>query len=252
MHDPGRSPSGDLQMAARVGWVGALERWLFPRGGYMGRYRFLAQYHASAGMYVLHLGGGWDRFGVAAPLSGARVLCVDLDRQAIRRHPGRWRVVGDGERLPLRSASCDLVLCEHVFEHFVRPARVVDDVARVLRPGGHLVFATPNRYGPVALLARVSPHALHAWWNRKRGAAAEDTFPTLYRLNTRSAIERECARAGLKRVSLDMIMEGAIYLRPIPPAYVAALVVCGVLARLGQTRGLWTSIVGCYRKEKAG
>jgi SAM-dependent methyltransferase len=47
--------------------------------------------------------------------------------------------VFDGERLPLADGEADLVWCKQVLEHVARPAPLLADVARVLRPGG--VFA---------------------------------------------------------------------------------------------------------------
>ena len=46
----------------------------------------------------------------------------------------------DGERLPFRDASFDLVLCDHGALSFADPHVAVPEAARVLRPGGRLVF----------------------------------------------------------------------------------------------------------------
>ena len=45
-------------------------------------------------------------------------------------------LVGDGHELPLRDASVGSILCSHVLEHVARPDRVIDEMHRVLRPGG--------------------------------------------------------------------------------------------------------------------
>jgi SAM-dependent methyltransferase len=55
-----------------------------------------------------------------------------------------WFVRGDGERLPLADASVDIVVFTEVIEHLVRPELAVWEIARVLRPGGHLVMTTNN------------------------------------------------------------------------------------------------------------
>lgn len=230
-------------------WIAALEAQLFPHPSYMDRYRSSARRYAARGMVVLHLGGGRDQSRVACILPDARVLCVDIDHEAVKEHPADWRIIADAARLPLKSASCNLVLCEHVFEHLTEPTAVIGEIARVLRLGGRMLFTTPNRYGYVALLGRLTPHRWHAWWNRKRGVADQDTFPTAYRLNTVRAIDRECIRAGLKREWAEMMEWAPIYLRPIPAAYVVGMLVFAVIARIRAARPLWTSIVGCYRKE---
>lgn len=52
-------------------------------------------------------------------------------------------VLGSLEALPFADASYDTILCNAVLEHVERCGRVVAELARVLRPGGHLVLAVP-------------------------------------------------------------------------------------------------------------
>lgn len=49
-------------------------------------------------------------------------------------------VVCDAERLPFASDSFDAVTCRIAAHHFPRPAAFVEEVARVLEPGGTLAF----------------------------------------------------------------------------------------------------------------
>lgn len=79
-----------------------------------------------------------------------QVAAVDYDpvtaRSALSRLDGDGAVVGcmDGARLALRSGTFDWVCSSHLIEHFAQPAWHVDEVARVLRPGGSAFFITPN------------------------------------------------------------------------------------------------------------
>ena len=57
----------------------------------------------------------------------------------------RWAVMrGDGEALPIAPGTVDVVVFSEVIEHLLRPERAVWELARVLRPGGHLVLTTNN------------------------------------------------------------------------------------------------------------
>lgn len=68
----------------------------------------------------------------------------------------------DLERAPLPwpDASMDVVTCNQVFEHLKNIWLPMSEIARVLRPGGFLVFSVPNLaalHNRVALLAGVQP-----------------------------------------------------------------------------------------------
>jgi SAM-dependent methyltransferase len=46
---------------------------------------------------------------------------------------------------PLRDSSLDFVVCNHVLEHVANPVRLIGELFRVLRPGGHAVIAIPDK-----------------------------------------------------------------------------------------------------------
>jgi len=58
----------------------------------------------------------------------------------------------DARDLPYRAGSADLVVCLDVVEHLALPALFFAEARRVLRPGGALLFSTPN---PASLGARL-------------------------------------------------------------------------------------------------
>jgi SAM-dependent methyltransferase len=53
-------------------------------------------------------------------------------------------LVADAMRLPLADATVDVVIATDLLEHFVDPPALVDELARVLRPGGRLLASVPN------------------------------------------------------------------------------------------------------------
>ena len=58
----------------------------------------------------------------------------------------RPQVHADGSRLPFRSKTIDACLLLDVLEHVRYPDAALDEAARVLRPGGHLVVTIPFLY----------------------------------------------------------------------------------------------------------
>lgn len=73
---------------------------------------------------------------------------MDLDRAALReahrRRVYRGVVMADGARLPVRSESFGTVVANSVLEHIPPLDAVLDELARVLRPGGRLYLTVPG------------------------------------------------------------------------------------------------------------
>lgn len=55
-------------------------------------------------------------------------------------------LVGDARSMPLATGSVNVVLCTQVLEHIPEPVRVLDEIRRVLRPGGTLILSVPGIY----------------------------------------------------------------------------------------------------------
>src|SRR4030095_4083558 len=89
---------------------------------------------------VLHLGAG----STERKYPG----CIELEHK-IFRHTD---VVGDAHALPFRDSSFDWVFAFNVFEHLRDPARVAEEILRVLKPGGafasHTAFLQPLHEAP--------------------------------------------------------------------------------------------------------
>jgi SAM-dependent methyltransferase len=101
---------------------------------------------ASAGRWV-DLGCGQGEFLGLARAHGAAGTGVDywLPNAKSAGGVGRGGVVADlNHRLPFRDASLDGVTLIEVIEHIVRAEGLVDEIARVVRPGGWLIVTTPN------------------------------------------------------------------------------------------------------------
>ena len=86
---------------------------------------------------VLDVGGGRDAPHDASWGQEVRRWRLDI---LIAHRPD---VVGDAGRLPIRDGSVDAVAMMEVLEHVPRPWEVLDEIWRVLRPGGVLVGSAP-------------------------------------------------------------------------------------------------------------
>jgi SAM-dependent methyltransferase len=115
--------------------------------------------------------------------------------------------------LPLRAASVDLIMSRSVFEHLNDPGAVYREFARVLRPGGCVVFLTANMWDYGTLAARLIPNRFHARIvHALEGRHEEDTFPTAYKTNTRRAVDRLASSSGLCVESFEYLSQYPNYL----------------------------------------
>ncbi len=152
-----------------------------------------------------------------------RLTGVDLD-PAVKNNPSLHEsVIADLAQLPMDDATFDLVFSKYVFEHLTRPKATMAELRRVMKPGGHLVFQTPNRFHYVALGAMVTPDRFHVWFNARRGRVAADSYPTQYRINDRRTIRRIASMTGFRVVELRMIEPKPDYLTFHPLAYLAGV-----------------------------
>lgn len=85
---------------------------------------------------------------------------ADRYRELFPAWYGRARTVAaHGEDLPFEAASFDIVLCDNVVDHAENPRRILEEICRVLAPGGLLYF-TVNVHHPFYHFAAT----LHAGW----------------------------------------------------------------------------------------
>ena len=57
--------------------------------------------------------------------------------------PGRGvRIIGDAQALGIRDGAFPVILCTEVLEHLPEPQRAIDEMYRVLEPGGTLLLTT--------------------------------------------------------------------------------------------------------------
>lgn len=150
--------------------------------------------------------------------------------------PGWTRVlIGNLERLPIKSGSVDVIISRSVVEHLDHPTEVFTELGRTLRPGGRLIFTTPNKYYYSCLIALLTPEWIKAAYFRAVfGEDAYHHFPVRYRANTRSRLERLAAQAGLRVVRLDALRHYPYYLMFSPLLFRLGVLYDRIITRLRQ------------------
>jgi ubiquinone/menaquinone biosynthesis C-methylase UbiE len=108
--------------------------------------------NAGPGEVILDVGCGRAIDGVELARKGAIVIGLEPSPVMIahartyisENETSMGLVRGVGENLPLRAQTVDKALCKGALDHFPEPAIVVEQIARVLKPGGKAVIAIAN------------------------------------------------------------------------------------------------------------
>jgi SAM-dependent methyltransferase len=133
--------SKDKQLGESEEWEGA---YLQTRRNMGLRKRRLAFFDWPANdAHILDLGAGDGLDRQALMDDGfSRVTCIDISPRLLVLFSG-LRTVADAHKLPFETGSIDGILANSVLHHF-DPPRALEEIARVLRPGGRLYYMEPR------------------------------------------------------------------------------------------------------------
>jgi len=164
-------------------------------------YEFLRRHLPATGTILeVGCGEGSNMEALAAP--GRRFVGCDLSTLAAQLATGaapadgsRRFVVGDGERLPFAPGAFPAVLGVSLLEHLPEPERVIEEMLRVLVPGGRLLLLSPQYGAPLG----ASPC--------RRGGGAGRFLRRLLRAHLPGG---EAGRLGWERVR-PLVLDGVEY-----------------------------------------
>lgn len=134
----------------------AYSRWEFNSGRLMFD-RYFADRVDIAGKRMLDVGcGTGGKAAFYSTLSPKRLIAVDLLESNVERARSYAKssgaaidgsfAVANAAALPFADYSFDIITATDTFEHFANPLEVLREMARVLLPGGNIVFYfTPHR-----------------------------------------------------------------------------------------------------------
>jgi SAM-dependent methyltransferase len=156
---------------------------------------------------VLDLGSGRGGFAAMVHDAGHEVFCVDRDVEVVahlaERLGTRLHVAGQVESLPFLSCHFDVVTASQTLHRFA-PGLALTEIARVLKPGGHLAVAFNTRDDTVpwvkrltGLMRQAEPAAMSGNFGLESAAALAESpyFVDLERRNFRNWVP--ITRAGL-------------------------------------------------------
>lgn len=130
------------------------------------------------------------------------IVGVDLDPKVESNPQLHSGICANLTSIPVEDNYFDLVFCRYVLEHIEKPQEFLQEIYRTLKPEGRFLFLTPNKWHYVSIASSITPKWFHNWYNRLRGRHEDDTFPTVYRLNSKSHIRHQFRLTGFEECKL--------------------------------------------------
>ena len=112
----------------------------------------MAAAHVESGTRLLDVCTGPGMLAQAATKIGANVSCLDFSEEALtiarRNVPGATFHQGDAQDLPFDENSFDSVVCGFGIIHVPDPRRAIEEMYRILKPGGRVAISVWEAPGP--------------------------------------------------------------------------------------------------------
>jgi ubiquinone/menaquinone biosynthesis C-methylase UbiE len=104
---------------------------------------------------ILDLGCGT---GIISKLYPSKdIVGIDISPEMLKYHPGKF-LQASAEDIPFESFTFDSVICRSVIHHLQRPKLALNEIRRVLKQGGKVVFWETNKSAIASFIRGITQH----------------------------------------------------------------------------------------------
>ncbi|SRR5579871_1024829 len=142
-----------------------------------------------------------------------KVIGLDVD-SAAKKNPflNEFHLL-KGTQWPIDDKKIDVIICDWVLEHLTNVENFFSESNRVLKKGGYLCIRTPNKWGYVAIGARLIPNKHHSFVTSfvQRKRQRKDVFPTVYSCNSVHELKKVMKKYGFESVVYEYDAEPSYF-----------------------------------------
>ncbi len=153
---------------------------------------------------ILDVGCGHSDLLEEAYFKTPHAYGVDPEADVVHRNPFLKDIRTEFvEKMSFEDNFFDVVVSAWVLEHLSDPEKAFSEIYRVLKPGGVVIFLTPNVWNYNVWLIRLIPEKFHSFLTQKLyGRQDNDTFPKAYKVNSLGKVRKVLKSVGFKEERL--------------------------------------------------
>lgn len=176
---------------------------------------FLSRY-IHKNQWILDLGSGSSNkyTKLLASLSD-NIIGLDINNAVLENIYLKEAYIYDGERFPFPKNQFDIVISHSTMEHVKNPNTIIEEIARILKPGGYFLSRQPNILNYIVALSSIIPNDLRRkvnnWTRGKKYVREQDFYPTFYRFNTPRTCRSLLRKNGFELKEFSMLEDAPFY-----------------------------------------
>lgn len=168
--------------------------------------KYLQQYIVSDST-LLDIGCGRQSFGEEYYKKAKHRIGIDPDQDALRdNNLMDEKFCCTIEKIPNTIRKFDIIIAQWVLEHMQHPDESTQVIGNLCKKNGYFIFMTTNIYSPIIFLSKILPTFLKKFLRKTLlHIKEEDTYPTVYKINSISKIDYYLSRNGFQKIDVKKV-----------------------------------------------
>lgn len=156
---------------------------------------------------LLDIGCGRQSFGEEYYKRAKRKIGIDPDQNALQdNNLMDEKFCCNIQNIPSTIGQFDIIIAQWILEHLQCPNEDIQIISNLCKKNGYFIFMTTNIYSPIILLSKIIPTFFKKYLRKVLlKINEEDTYPTVYKINSISKIDYFLSKNGFQKVEIKKV-----------------------------------------------